>query len=74
MPISNTDWHFLWIFSSSSQKTEELFCVFAVMFIVMLAFYFLSHHQPNTRYGLNMKAMLAKMDVFQNRLGEFTRT
>ncbi|WP_131911772.1 hypothetical protein [Celerinatantimonas diazotrophica] len=48
----------------------EILGFFAVMFIVMLAFYFLGQWLHNTGYGLQMKAIVDKMEVFQNRLAE----
>ncbi|EGQ7933892.1 hypothetical protein RAL01_003049 [Vibrio vulnificus] len=55
-------------FSFPPQNLAEVFGFFAVMFIVMLAFYFLGQWLHNTGRGPKMKAIVAKMEVLQNRL------
>ncbi|WP_217526173.1 hypothetical protein [Vibrio cholerae] len=55
-------------FSFPPQNLAEVFGFFAVMFIVMLAFYFLGQWLHNTGRGPKMKAIAAKMEVLQNRL------
>ncbi|GAJ71941.1 hypothetical protein JCM18904_2732 [Vibrio sp. JCM 18904] len=56
-------------FSFPPQNLAEVFGFFAVMFIVMLAFYFLGGQWlHNTGHGPKMKAIADKMEVFQNRL------
>ncbi len=55
-------------FSFPPQNLAEVFGFFAVMFIVMLAFYFLGQWLHNTGHGPKMKAIADKMEVFQNKL------
>ncbi|MBM4840904.1 hypothetical protein HYO55_17490 [Vibrio parahaemolyticus] len=55
-------------FNFPPQNLAEVFGFFAVMFIVMLAFYFLGQWLHNTVYGPKMKAIADKMEVFPNRL------
>ncbi|KUJ00007.1 hypothetical protein [Vibrio sp. MEBiC08052] len=55
-------------FNFPPQNLAEVFGFFAVMFIVMLAFYFLGQWLHNTGHGSKMKAIADKMEVFQNRL------
>ncbi|EJE4161416.1 hypothetical protein M3916_001508 [Vibrio parahaemolyticus] len=55
-------------FNFPPQNLAEVFGFFAVMFIVMLAFYFLGQWLHNTGYGAKMKAITNKMEVFQHRL------
>ncbi|MDO6681528.1 hypothetical protein Q4551_04450 [Oceanobacter sp. 5_MG-2023] len=55
-------------FSFPPQNLAEVFGFFAMMFIVMLAFYFLGQWLHNTGHGPKMKAIAVKMEVFQNRL------
>ncbi|ELS3154313.1 hypothetical protein R5D70_003709 [Vibrio parahaemolyticus] len=55
-------------FSFPPQNLAEVFGFFAVMFIVMLALYFLGQSLHNTGHGPKMKAIADKMEVFQNRL------
>ncbi|ATZ38819.1 hypothetical protein AB5R83_000096 [Escherichia coli] len=55
-------------FNFPPQNLAEVFGFFAVMFIVMLAFYFLGQWLHNTGHGPKMKAIADKMEVFQNRL------
>ncbi|MFH4743981.1 hypothetical protein [Vibrio diabolicus] len=55
-------------FNFPPQNLAEVFGFFAVMFIVMLAFYFLGQWLHNTVYGPKMKATADKMEVPQNRL------
>ena len=46
----------------------EVIGFFAVMFIVMLVFYFFGQWLYNTGHGPKMKAIADKVEVFQNRL------
>ncbi|WP_336934647.1 hypothetical protein [Vibrio cholerae] len=55
-------------FSFPPQNLAEVFGFFAVMFIVMLAFYFFGQWLHNTGHGPKMKATAVKIEVFQNRL------
>ncbi|EGQ7904163.1 hypothetical protein ACSG4G_003449 [Vibrio parahaemolyticus] len=55
-------------FNFPPQNLAEVFGFFAVMFIVMLAFYFLGLLLHNTIYGPKMKVIADKMEVFQNWL------
>lgn len=55
-------------FSFPTQNLAEVFGFFAVMFIVMLAFYFFGQWLHNIGYGPKMKGIADKMEVFQNRL------
>ncbi|HCG9188123.1 TPA: hypothetical protein NJ608_005180 [Vibrio parahaemolyticus] len=55
-------------FNFPPQNLAEVFGFFAVMFIVMLAFYFLGQWLHNTGHGPKMKAITNKMEVFQHRL------
>ncbi|EJD6081594.1 MULTISPECIES: hypothetical protein [Providencia] len=55
-------------FNFPPQNLAEVFGFFAVMFIVMLAFYFLDQWLHKTGHGPKMKGIAYKMEVFQNRL------
>ncbi|EJR0962613.1 hypothetical protein ACXLPV_003063 [Vibrio parahaemolyticus] len=55
-------------FNFPPQNLAEVFGFFSVMFIVMLAFYFLGQLLHNTVYGPKMKVIADKMEVFQNWL------
>ncbi|EHR6473445.1 hypothetical protein NMZ99_003643 [Vibrio parahaemolyticus] len=55
-------------FNFPPQNLAEVFGFFAVMFIVMLAFYFLGQWLHNTGHGPKMTAIADKMEVFQNKL------
>ncbi|HHF2866564.1 TPA: hypothetical protein ACPJZQ_001676 [Vibrio alginolyticus] len=55
-------------FNFPPQNLAEVIGFFAVMFIVMLAFYFLGQWLHSTGHGPKMKAIADKMEVFQNRL------
>ncbi|BCB41451.1 hypothetical protein VagYM19_05780 [Vibrio alginolyticus] len=55
-------------FNFPPQNLAEVIGFFAVMFIVMLAFYFFGQWLHSTRHGPKMKAIADKMEVFQNRL------
>ncbi|MDC0609150.1 hypothetical protein OAP63_00315 [Vibrio sp.] len=55
-------------FNFPPQNLAEVFGFFAVMFIVMLAFYFLGQWLHSTGHGPKMKAIAYKMEVFQNKL------
>ncbi|ENM3770006.1 hypothetical protein ABSK91_001909 [Vibrio cholerae] len=55
-------------FNFPPQNLAEVFGFFAVMFIVMLAFYFLGQWLHNTGHGPKMTTIADKMEVFQNRL------
>ena len=55
-------------FNFPPQNLAEVFGFFAVMFIVMLAFYFLGQWLHSTGHGPKMKDIADKMEVFQNRL------
>ncbi|HHF3047454.1 TPA: hypothetical protein ACPJ02_003038 [Vibrio alginolyticus] len=55
-------------FSFPPQNLTEVIGFFVVVFIVMLAFYFLGHWLQSTGHGPKMKAIADKMEVFQNRL------
>lgn len=57
-------------FNFPPQNLAEICGFFAVMFIVMLAFYFLGQRLHNTGRGPKMKAIADKMEVFQNRLAK----
>ncbi|MDF4711487.1 hypothetical protein P3564_24015, partial [Vibrio parahaemolyticus] len=54
-------------FNFPPQNLAELFGFFAVMFIVMLAFYFFGQWLHNIRHGPKMKAIADKMEVAQNK-------
>ncbi|WP_025594148.1 hypothetical protein [Vibrio parahaemolyticus] len=55
-------------FNFPPQNLAEVFGLFAVMLIVMLAFYFLGQWMHSSGYGPKMKVIADKMEVFQNRL------
>ncbi|ENY6167201.1 hypothetical protein ACFZI2_000217 [Vibrio fluvialis] len=55
-------------FNFPPQNLAEVFGFFAVMFIVMLAYYFLGQWLHKTGHGPKMKGIAYKMEVFQNRL------
>ncbi|WP_275723874.1 hypothetical protein [Vibrio furnissii] len=55
-------------FNFPPQNLAEVFGFFAVMFIVMLAFYFLGLWLQSTGHGPKMRAIVDKMEVFQNKL------
>ncbi|EGQ7649402.1 hypothetical protein QNE88_004871 [Vibrio alginolyticus] len=55
-------------FNFPPQNLAEVFGFFAVMFIVMLAFYFLGPWLHNTGLGPKMTTIADKMEVFQNKL------
>ncbi len=55
-------------FSFPPQNIAEVFGFFAVMFIVMLALYFLGQWLHSAGHGAKMKDIADKMEVFQNRL------
>ncbi|MDD8275823.1 hypothetical protein LAW15_16930 [Escherichia coli] len=55
-------------FNFPPQNLAEVIGFFAVMFIVMLALYFLGQWMHNSGHGPKMKAIADKMEVFQNRL------
>ncbi|MFW9687621.1 hypothetical protein V3H46_19975 [Vibrio parahaemolyticus] len=66
-------------FNFPPQNLAEVFGFFAVMFIVMLAFYFLGPWLHNTGLGPKMTTIADKMEVFQNKLArraykDMTRT
>ncbi|AVH26900.1 MULTISPECIES: hypothetical protein [Vibrio harveyi group] len=66
-------------FSFPPQNLAEVFGFFAVMLIVMLAFYFLGQWLHNAGHGPKMKAIADGMEVFQNKLAghaynDMTRT
>ncbi|EGR1565843.1 hypothetical protein [Vibrio parahaemolyticus] len=55
-------------FNFPPQNLAEVFGFFAVMFIVMLAFYFFGQWLHNIGHGPKMKAIADKMEVPQNKL------
>ncbi|HHX8475092.1 hypothetical protein D8S93_06815 [Vibrio sp. VGrn 2] len=55
-------------FNFPPQNLAEVIGFFAVMFIVMLAFYFWGQWLYNTGHGSKMEAIADKMEVFQNKL------
>ncbi|WP_165661750.1 hypothetical protein [Oceanimonas sp. MB9] len=55
-------------FNFPPKNLAEIFGFFAVMFIVMLALYFLGQWLHNRGYSPKMKAIADKMGVFKNRL------
>ncbi|EHR7859448.1 hypothetical protein KUK87_002688 [Vibrio parahaemolyticus] len=55
-------------FNFPPQNLAEVFGFFAVMFIVMLAFYFLGPWLHNTGLGPKMTTIADKMEEFQNKL------
>ncbi|AYF16188.1 TPA: hypothetical protein I7264_26575 [Vibrio parahaemolyticus] len=57
-------------FNFPPQNLAEVFGFFAVMFIVMLAFYFLGPWLHNTGLGPKMTTIADKMEVFQNKLAQ----
>ncbi|ENN6984831.1 TPA: hypothetical protein NGU23_003907 [Vibrio parahaemolyticus] len=59
-------------FNFPPQNLAEVFGFFAVMFIVMLAFYFLGPWLHNTGLGPKMTTIADKMEVFQNKLARRT--
>ncbi|MBE3990922.1 hypothetical protein HJ131_00320 [Vibrio parahaemolyticus] len=57
-------------FNFPPQNLAEVFGFFAVMFIVMQAFYFLGPWLHNTGLGPKMTTIADKMEVFQNKLAQ----
>ncbi|EOV6310981.1 hypothetical protein ACN9RQ_003942 [Vibrio parahaemolyticus] len=57
-------------FNFPPQNLAEVFGFFAVMFIVMLAFYFLGPWLHNIGLGPKMTTIADKMEVFQNKLAQ----